>query len=220
MKVLLAGTRSFGIAVLRELHRTDTHPTHRVVGVCAPPGDRLHEYAYFNGFPVMDRLNHELTYGADLIVAAHSHDFISTKTLNGFPLGGIGYHPSLLPLHRGKDAVRWTVEKGDKIAGGSVYWLTKNVDGGPIAAQDWCFVRPGWDASDLWKEALFPMGVRLIRRVLDDLEGRRMVAIPQDESLATWEPSWDRPPLFRPDLPAIGAGPAGYEIIASREQVG
>lgn len=216
MKVLLAGTRSFGIAALKAIHNPGHH---QVVGVVTPQNDRLFDYAYFNGFDVAPSLDMLSGGGADLIVAAHSHDFISTKQLNRFELGGIGYHPSLLPLHRGKDAVRWTIEKGDKIAGGSAYWLTKNVDGGPIAAQDWCFVRPEWDHSDLWREELFPMGVRLLAQVLDDLEKGLLVAIPQDETLATWEPSWDRPPLHRPDLPAIGPGPQGFTVIASREQV-
>ncbi len=35
----------------------------------------------------------------------------------------------------------------------------------------------------------------------------------QVETLATWEPSWEREPLFRPDLPRIGAPPVGYTVI-------
>jgi methionyl-tRNA formyltransferase len=104
---------------------------------------------------------------------------------------------------------------GDSIAGGSVYWLSDNVDGGPIAAQDWCHVHPTWDASFLWRKLLFPMGIRLLRRVLDDLERHVIVEIPQDEGYATWEPSWERPPLFRPDLPQIGGVP-GYQHITRK----
>jgi len=36
-------------------------------------------------------------------------------------VAAIGYHPSLLPLHRGRDALRWTIRDGDRVTGGSVY---------------------------------------------------------------------------------------------------
>jgi methionyl-tRNA formyltransferase len=111
---------------------------------------------------------------------------------------------------------------GDPIAGGSVYWLSDNVDGGPIAAQDWCFVEPGVApdeidvvASQLWRKELFPMGIRLLRETFDALERHIIVEVPQDELYATWEPSWERPPLHRPDLPQIGGVP-GYQHITRR----
>jgi methionyl-tRNA formyltransferase len=102
---------------------------------------------------------------------------------------------------------------GDPIAGGSVYWLTDRVDGGPVASQDWCFVRPGWDASDLWRKRLFPLGIDLLLRVLDQLDQGVIVEQPQDEEVATWEPSFDAAPLFRPELPQIGSV-NGFEVLA------
>lgn len=41
------------------------------------------------------------------------------------------------------------------------------VDGGPIAAQDWCFIRPEDDARSLWSRELAPMGLRLRQRKSD-----------------------------------------------------
>ena len=104
-------------------------------------------------------------------MAAHSHDFISRAVRNRLSIGAIGYHPSLLPLHRGRDAVRWTIRMGDRIAGGTVFWLSDTVDGGPVAIQDWCFVRPEDTAQSLWRRELFPMGVRLLSRVVDEEAG-------------------------------------------------
>ena len=214
MKVFLCGTRYFG----QQVFETITGAGHEVIGVSAPVGDRLHRAAVRAG------VRHVITAGtlsgdtmpdgADLIVAAHSHDFIGSATLRKTALGGIGYHPSLLPLHRGRDAVRWAIRMGDRVTGGSVYWLSKNVDGGPIAAQDWCFLPPGADPGELWREVLQPMGLRLILRTLGDLSRGVVVAVPQDERLATWEPSLDQPPIFRPDLPRIGA-PAGFAYVTS-----
>ena len=42
-------------------------------------------------------------------------------------------------------------------------------------------------------------------RVLDDIEAGRIVKEPQDETLATWEPSWERPPMERPAEEAASA---------------
>jgi methionyl-tRNA formyltransferase len=97
-----------------------------------------------------------------------------------------------------------------------VYWLTDNVDGGPIAAQDWCHIQPGDDAGELWRRELMPMGLKLLEQVLNDIDSGVLVRVPQDERLATWEPSWERPPIVKPDLVQIG-NIAGYDVrVASR----
>ena len=52
-------------------------------------------------------------------------------------------------------------------------------------------------AAGLWKRELAPMGLRLIEKVLWQVGGGRIVAKPQDENLATWEPAFDQVPLAR-----------------------
>ena len=197
MRIALAGQRSFGAAALERLTRAG----HDVAQVYAPPGDRLDFDARRKGIDTRERLVADaLAPDLDLIVCAHAHVYVSDRACDRTLLGGIGYHPSLLPRHRGRDAVKWTVHMGDPIAGGSVYWLSNRVDGGPIAAADWCHVRPGTTASDLWREQLFPMGLRLLESALADLDRGLIVRVDQDEACATWEPSWSRPPIERPDL--------------------
>ena len=71
----------------------------------------------------------------------------ATRRSRARACGGIGYHPSLLPRHRGIAAVEWTILEGDPIAGGSVYHLADGWDAGAIAAQDWCFVAQGRDGA-------------------------------------------------------------------------
>lgn len=193
---------------------------HDLVAVCAPASesDRLFIRAMHYEIPVISSgtLNAEtVPANVDLIVAAHSHDFIGRRTRLKVKIGAIGYHPSLLPRHRGRDAVKWTIKLGDPVAGGSVYWLSDNVDAGDIAAQDWCFVRRGISASELWSEQLFPMGIRLLKKAVSDLAAGVMVAVPQDEEFATWEPSWERPPVRRPDLTMLGHG-HGLKVVRER----
>jgi methionyl-tRNA formyltransferase len=202
--IYLCGSRSFGAATL-DLVCQRGNP---VVGVAGPTtdekgrSDRLYQRVQ-ERYPEIPYTSSEefratsIPEGTDLVVAAHSHVFIGARARERTRLGCIGYHPSLLPLHRGRDAIRWTVHMREQITGGTVYWFTDKVDGGPIAAQDWCFVRPEWTAGDLWSNELFPLGLRLFGRVLDDIEAGRIIRQDQDESLASWEPSWDRPPMER-----------------------
>lgn len=214
MRIALAGQRSFGAAALERL----TAAGHDVAQVFAPAGDRLDFESRRRSIPTHERLVADaLAPDLDLIVCAHAHVYVSDKARDRTLLGGIGYHPSLLPRHRGRDAVKWTVHMGDPIAGGSVYWLSNRVDGGPIAAADWCHVPPRSTASDLWRDRLFPMGLRLLEQALADLDRGVIVRVDQDEACATWEPSWSRPPIERPDLMQLP--PPGGDRLAGRFRV-
>lgn len=223
MKVFISGQKQFGASVFELCQKLG----HEVVGVSAPlfntaatADDRLRAAAIKAGVRVMPPrvLNAEtLPGGVDLIIAAHSHDFIGRRTREKARLGAIGYHPSLLPLYRGRDAVRWQIKLRERVTGGSVYWLSDNMDGGDIAAQEHAFIRGNDDAESLWRNTLFPLGLRLFARVLADLSRNTLVAIPQDDKLATWFPSIERMPVFRPDLPQLGAMAGGVKVLKTHE---
>lgn len=214
LRIFLAGQKTFGAETFRLVHRLG----HDVVGVSAPTGDRpdrLAAAAELERVPVLaaGTLNADkLPPGVDLILCAHSHDFVGRKTRMRVRLGAIGYHPSLLPRHRGRDAVRWTIRMGDAVAGGSVYWLSDRVDAGDIAAQDFVHVAPGETVDSLWRDKLAPLGLRLIETVLGDLDRGVVRRQPQDEAFATWEPAFGAAPLYRPDLTLIGHMPAGFRV--------
>ncbi len=205
MRIYIAGQKVLG----QQVYDLCVKRGHEIAGVSAPAHagdgekpDRLRAAAEADGVPWLEsgKLNADtLPDGVDLIVAAHSHDFIGKKTREKARLGAIGYHPSLLPLHRGRDAIIWTIHMGEKVAGGTVYWMNDVMDGGDIAAQEHCFVRPGITAGELWRETLHPLGLKLYEKVLSDLEQGIEIREPQDHDLATWEPSWNRPKLKRPD---------------------
>jgi methionyl-tRNA formyltransferase len=121
MKCVLAGSRYFGATVLDALRR---EPGVEFVAVIAPAADdRLALAAEKAGLPVHVLANPKIVpgeaipEGTDLIVAAHTHARVSNEALARSKLGGIGYHPSLLPRHRGIAAVEWTILEGDPIAG-------------------------------------------------------------------------------------------------------
>lgn len=207
MKIAICGQKWFGAAALRALYAL---PGVEVAAVFAPPGDKLAAQAALRGIPVAQKPTAAaMPPGLSLIVAAHSHDFISEKARLRAAFGGIGYHPSLLPVHRGRDAVRWAVRMRERVTGGSVYRLSNRMDGGDVLAQRHVFIRPGDTAEELWRRDLAPLGIELLAQTVAAFAAHGYQhGVAQDEALATWEPSIDRPPAYRPDLLMI-AGPPG-----------
>src|SRR5881628_1656249 len=137
MKCTLVGSRFFGAKVFEAL-RNDGAEIARVVAPAAD--DRLALAAQEAGAPVHLLENPKNVPGGaiadatELIVAAHTHARVSREALARSRLGGVGYHPSLLPRHRGIAAIEWTILESDPIAGGSVYHLADGWDAGAFAA--------------------------------------------------------------------------------------
>ena len=140
MKIALVGSRYFGAAAFEALRKEEGVEFSSVVVPAAD--DRLALAANAAGVHVHVLENAKMVpgvavpAGTDLVVAAHTHARVSNEALAHSRLGGIGYHPSLLPRHRGIAAIEWTIQEGDPIAGGSVYHLADGWDAGGIAAQD------------------------------------------------------------------------------------
>jgi len=196
LRITLAGSRYFGTAALDVLRKEEVEVARVVVPTA---DDRLAEAARAADIDVhvlADPLFvpvEAIAPRTDLIVSAHSHARVSAEALAAARLGGIGFHPSLLPRHRGMAAVEWTVKEGDPIAGGTIYHLADRMDAGAIAAQDWCFVKSGESARELWERALAPMGLRLLAQVIREARDTgRLPARPQDEEFATRAPRLDR----------------------------
>jgi methionyl-tRNA formyltransferase len=64
------------------------------------------------------------------------------------------------------------------------------MDAGAIAAQEWCFVKKGETARELWERALAPLGQKLLGEVIDYAKiHHSLPAKPQDEQFATRAPA-------------------------------
>jgi methionyl-tRNA formyltransferase len=193
MRITLVGSRHFGVTTLNMLRQQSVDVVRVVV---ADAEDRLAAAARDAGIEVAVQANPKLVVASeigpdtDLIVTAHSHARVGKDALAAAKFGGVGYHPSLLPRHRGIAAVEWTIKEGDPIAGGTVYHLADRMDAGAIAAQEWCFVKKGETARELWERALAPLGQKLLAEVIDYArKNNNLPAKPQDEQFATKAPS-------------------------------
>ena len=193
MRITLVGSRHFGVTTFNMLRQ---HGVDIVRVVVHDGEDRLAATARAAGIEVVVQADPKLVVASeiapntDLIVTAHSHARVTREALAAAKLGGIGYHPSLLPRHRGIAAVEWTIKEGDPIAGGTVYHLADRMDAGAIAAQEWVFVKKGETARELWERALAPLGQKLLADVIYHAKTHNSLpATPQDEQFATKAPS-------------------------------
>ena len=193
MRITLVGSRHFGVTTFNTLRQ---HGVDIARVVVHDGEDRLAATARAAGIEVVVQADPKLVVASeiapstDLIVTAHSHARVTREALAAAKLGGIGYHPSLLPRHRGIAAVEWTIKEGDPIAGGTVYHLADGWDAGAIAAQEWVFVKKGETARELWERALAPLGQKLLADVIYHAKAHgSLPATPQDEEFATKAPS-------------------------------
>lgn len=206
-RVFISGQKWFGGEVLKLCIKKG----YEVVGVCCPLDDRyIGKTAKNYGIriiPAGSLTADTMPENVDLGLTAHSFDYIGKLTRYKPRLGWIGYHPSLLPRHRGRSSIEWALRMGDQMTGGSIFWLNAGIDRGDIAYQDWCWIDPALkigdlkaSARELWHDDLLPMGLKLFSRALDDISAGIVIKMPQDERFSTFEPSTDLKDLYKPDL--------------------
>lgn len=208
LRVFISGQKYFAEQVLNLCNNLDFV---EVVGVCAPIDDKyIAKTARLFEIPVIPAgtLNGDtMPDNVDLGITAHSFDYIGKRTRYKAKIGWIGYHPSLLPRHRGRSSIEWAVRMRDPLTGGTVFWLNNGIDRGDIANQDICFINPklyGIEpkkaARILWEHELQAMGLRLITETLTDISRGVIKKVPQQKEYSTFEPNTDAKDVFKPDL--------------------
>jgi len=204
--VFISGQKYFGQEVLAQCMAMG----YTIAGVCCPPGDKyIGRLAALNNIPIIPAGSlsaANFPEGVDLGIAAHSHDYIGKITRYRPKYGWIGYHPSLLPRHRGKSAIEWAIRMRDAITGGTVFWLDAGIDRGDIIAHEWCFIDPSLfvispseAARILWRTELQGIGLRLLTFAIMDIHAGKIKRVKQDPRFSTWEPSIEVKDIYRPD---------------------
>ena len=163
MHVVIVGQKWLAAAVLQACH-----VKHYTISAVATGGDDTFRRAAHAAGVLHGETIAQIP-ACDLIVAAHLHDYLPAAIRARARHGVLAYHPSLLPRHRGRDAVRWAIHMREAVTGGTVYLMDDGADTGGIVAQDWCHIHPNDTPESLWRRELAPMGVRLIMAALDTL---------------------------------------------------
>lgn len=195
MRIVVHGQQAFGKAVLEALLERGED----VVAVYAPPEggrpDPLAEAAVAAGLPLVRPasfkdpavLEEFRAFSSDLQVMAFVTLIVPAELLAAPTHGTIQYHPSLLPLHRGRSAINWPVIKGETETGLTVFWPDGGIDTGDVLLQRRTPISDSDTLGSVYFDRLFPMGVDALVEAVGLVEAGSAPRLPQDESLATYE---------------------------------
>ena len=209
MRIILVGQGPFGEKVLESLIGRGED----VGGVFCPPdkrGEAMSVLSERSGITLFrpNQMKDSQVYDAysflkpDLAVLAFVTDIVPETLVDMPSLGTIGYHPSLLPRHRGASSINWAIIQGDTRTGLTVFWVDNGIDTGPILLQKEVNIGPDDTTGSLYFNKLFPMGIYAIIEAIDLIKAGNAPKVTQDESLATYEPpcddtvasiDWERP---------------------------
>ena len=187
-RVAVAATAPFGADVLERLaQRHDVTalltrpdaPAGRGRKLAAPPAKQT---ALRLGIPVLqpERPGPGLDLDAPTVVVC-AYGLIVPEDALAERLW-LNVHPSLLPRWRGAAPVERAIMAGDTATGVTIHRTVKELDAGPVAAQEAFEIAPDDDAGSVYAHAA-EVAVELLERVLADEEPR---FAPQDEEGATY----------------------------------
>jgi methionyl-tRNA formyltransferase len=72
---------------------------------------------------------------ADLIIVAGCPHILRQPIREAARWGVLNFHPSLLPDYRGRQPLFWAILNDERRVGVTLYWMTDEVDAGPILLQ-------------------------------------------------------------------------------------
>lgn len=110
---------------------------------------------------------------------------IPESILSLFSHGILNIHPSLLPLHRGPAPIEGALLAGDTETGVSIMLLDKEMDHGPILAQEKITISETETAPELLVR-LIKLGSERLTAILPDYISGKSGATPQDHEKATY----------------------------------
>ena len=230
MRIIFIGQAPFGAESLEKLIAQGEE----IVGVITVPDlpnqkhpNPVKQCAEKHSLPVLQsrllKTSEAVSWAAqrtpDLLVLAFVTSFVPQEMIALAPLGGINYHPSLLPKYRGGSAINWAVINGEAETGVSIHYIDEGVDTGPVLLQEKVVIEADDTVKSVYFEKLYPMGIRMIAEAVELIRKGEAKAVQQDETLASFQPvitskdtviDWHRPAaeiynLIRGSNPAPGA---------------
>ena len=102
-------------------------------------------------------------------------------------LGTLIFHPSILPYHRGPDAIRWAVALRERVSGVTWFWADDGLDTGPICEQEPVLLAPGESPGRAYHTRFVPAGLRAFERAVNGISTGQPRRVPQDPNLASYE---------------------------------
>jgi len=235
-RLVFLGTPDFAVPTLEELAKRGAdvalvvtqpdRPKGRGKKPAPPP---VKAAAQRLGLPVYqpERIRHPvsverlLSSGAECLVLVAYGQLLPQALLEGFPLGALNVHPSLLPKYRGAAPIQRALMNGDEETGVSIMLMDEGMDTGPVLAVEKVPIGPE-DTAGTLHEKLSVLGADLMCRTLVQWKAGRCRPVPQDDASASLAPpirkeetrvDWSRPALEVANrIRALDPWPGAYTV--------
>ncbi len=125
--------------------------------------------------------------GAEVAIAPLLTERLTAGDIAKTKLGVLIFHPSLLPRHRGRDAIKWAFKHGEAYTGATWFWGDEGLDTGDICEQEVLTIHSGERPREFYERAVIPSATRMLGYILDDLARGCVRRRPQQHENATFE---------------------------------
>lgn len=198
MKNILIGSVGSTRAVLEEMISSkfplemvfslDEKYSENVSGYCP-----IHDIAEQNNIPFtkFKKINEQSNIDIikrikpDYIFVIGLSQLISDEILNAASKGVIGFHPTPLPMFRGRAAMVWQMLLGIRETKCTMFFIDNGIDSGDIIAQEPYIIEDTDYAEDVAKKLLAALS-RMTQNVLNQIINGNVNRTKQDESKATY----------------------------------
>jgi methionyl-tRNA formyltransferase len=124
-------------------------------------------------------------YKPDVVYCFGWSHLLGKETLNIAPLGVIGFHPSPLPIGRGRHPIIWALVLGLTETASTFFHMDEGADSGAIISQKSIGITLKDDASTLY-EKILTFGSKQIVDFSRELAAGANKAVPQNHAAATY----------------------------------
>ena len=198
LRLLFLGSSDFAVPSLKALQSSG----HTVVGAVTAPdkpqgrGQRMFstpvkQYAMAHSLPVyqparlrdpdLKVLLQKLRPDVQIVVAFRK---LPREVWDFPPMGSINLHASLLPAYRGAAPINWALIRGEKQTGLSTFFITEDIDTGPLLLQEEVSIAPDDTAGSL-HDRMSQQGADLLLRTLEKVAKGDLKAHPQPLSTSS-----------------------------------
>ena len=109
-------------------------------------------------------------------------ELLSSKILKIPKKGSIGYHPSELPLNKGRNPIIWSLVLGLKIAGSSFFFMNRKPDSGKIISQRKVKIEYKDNASSLYKK-LIKVSTNQLKILINMLDKKQFIKLKKKQKI-------------------------------------
>ena len=189
MRVVFIGSVYFSKKMLEELIRLKVN----IVGVCAKKDSRFNadffdigKISLTNNIPTIyaSDINTKKIYHwiknkkPDVIFCLGWSRLINKSLLKSNSMGIIGFHPTALPMNRGRHPIIWTLVLGLKKTATTFFFMNENADEGDIISQRTINVTKNENAQSLYGKIISNASIQ-IKEIINKLRDNTLVRIKQ-----------------------------------------